>query len=664
MDILKTGEDSCAGHKTKSDEALLKENLFPFSSIREEQRRMLEDVSKNVDQGGALLANAPTGIGKTAASLPPALAYGIKNGKTVFFLTPKHSQHHIVVETLKKIRDRYGRNIVSIDVIGKQWTCLFEGAIELGHTEFTAFCQAHKRNETCRFHNKVYDPVRKDVTKEARAVVDEIRKKSPLHAEEILEICHKAEMCPYEISVLAGRSAQVVICDYYHLFHNHVRKALLSKMNKRLEDSILIVDEAHNLPERIRSLMSSNLTEYTLSNALKEARGLRDESAESDIETIALILKNLIKDTKSAKGREVFVKKGELLSELAKETKLDIGSLVEGLEAFGERVLEFPNRYRSYAMSVASFLHDWDEKDETAHARILSTYSSQAGTKRFQIAVKCLDPAAYSSEVFSQAHASILMSGTLLPLEMYEAVLGLKKAVMEQYRNPFPPENRLVVLTHGITTKYTKRDEYMWNKISVILSRIISNVPGNVAVFFPSYDILKRINSMVRISRKEVLVEKQEMNKSQRHELYKRLAYLSNANTGTGRVDEGPGGVLLAVQAGSFSEGMDFPGRMLDCVVVVGLPLEKPTLETEALINYYDFKFGRGWEFGYIFPAMNKSLQAAGRCIRSETDRGAIVLMDERFNWQNYRKCFPKDMKTVLTERPEEQVARFFSATG
>ena len=106
---------------------------------------------------------------------------------------------------------------------------------------------------------------------------------------------------------------------------------------------------------------------------------------------------------------------------------------------------------------------------------------------------------------------------------------------------------------------------------------------------------------------------------------------------------------------------MDFPGRMLDCVVVVGLPLEKPTLETEALINYYDFKFGRGWDYGYIYPAMNRALQAAGRCIRSETDRGVIVLMDDRFNWRNYRKCFPRDMKSIITEKPEMYVKKFFT---
>lgn len=117
---------------------------------------------------------------------------------------------------------------------------------------------------------------------------------------------------------------------------------------------------------------------------------------------------------------------------------------------------------------------------------------------------------------------------------------------------------------------------------------------------------------------------------------------------------------MMAVQAGSFSEGLDYADNLLDAVIIVGLPLERPNLETQALIDYYDFKFERGWDFGYIYPAMNRALQAAGRCIRSETDRGAVILLDERFMWGNYRKCFPSDFEFNVTELPEKYLRRFF----
>ncbi len=705
--IGKTAPAAALPDKALPVTALLDKTLFPFSRIRDEQKRMLEDAYSVVSSGGSLLAHAPTGIGKTAASLPPAVAYALEAGKTVFFLTPKHSQHRIAVETLKKMNAAHGKRIVAIDMIGKQWTCPYESARDLSSSEFNHFCRAHKRNETCRFCNRVYEPGAKELTPAARAAIEAIKKGSPLHAEEAVGICGASELCPYEISVIAARSANVIIGDYYHIFHPHVRQMLLSKMDKALEDVILIVDEAHNLPDRVRKLMSSTLSEYTVSHALKEAHSLREGGIEESLDSIAHALDRLSKGMRAggdmrrnefvsakelARGGEMFVKKEQFIAAVEGETGIKLDLLVEDLDKFGDIVLELPNRYRSFASSVSEFLAGWaEDRDETAYARILNTYQSQSG-KRYELSMDCLDPALFSGEVFSRAHASILMSGTLLPTEMYATVLGLGEARAEQYHNPFPPENRLVLMTHGITTKFTQRSDHMWGKIAATLSRVINEVPGNVAAFFPSYNMLDRISTMARV-RKELLLERQEMSKSERHALYKRLAELSKPEGGAdspspdishggannihppfttannihppfttaNNMRPSSGGALFAVQAGSFSEGMDFPGRMLDCAIVVGLPLEKPTLETEALIRYYDSKFGRGWDYGYIYPAMNRALQAAGRCIRSETDRGVIVLMDDRFQWQNYKKCFPKDMKFVLTEVPEEHVAGFFS---
>lgn len=628
---------------------ILKKTLFPFSRVRDEQKSMLEDVVKAVSGGSSLLAHAPTGIGKTAAALAPTLAYARDASKTVFFLTPKHSQHHIAVETIKKISQKYNKKILAVDIIGKQWTCLYEGARDLHSSDFKHFCRAHKRNETCRFCNKVFDSGTKDLSDAAKKAISEIKRKSPLHSEEMLEICRRHELCTYEISTILARSADVIICDYYHMFHPSVRQALLGRMDKSLSDIVLVIDEAHNLPERIRGLMSSRLNEFTLSLAAKEATSLREDNLVSDLDGIAAILGDLGNKMKS---EECFIKKEDFVRLVEEETHMNVPALVEDLEAFGESVLELPNRNRSYAMSVANFLSDWtDKKKEEAYARILNKYMSSTG-KRYQLQIKCLDPAIYAEDVFSSAYSSVLMSGTFLPLEMYASVLGIHNPTLAQYENPFPQENRLVLLTPGITTKFSHRTQHMWNKIAKTLSGVISSVPGNVAAFFPSYYVLDTVSSMVDVGTKEALIERQDMGKTQRYGLYTRLARLA---------DEG-GGVLFAVQAGSFSEGMDFPGKMLDCAVVVGLPLERPTLETDALIKYYDFKFGRGWDYGYIYPAMNKALQAAGRCIRSEEDRGAIILMDDRFKWQNYKKCFPKDMRFILTEKPAMYLDKFFQA--
>jgi DNA excision repair protein ERCC-2 len=122
----------------------------------------------------------------------------------------------------------------------------------------------------------------------------------------------------------------------------------------------------------------------------------------------------------------------------------------------------------------------------------------------------------------------------------------------------------------------------------------------------------------------------------------------------------GTGAVLLGVASGSFGEGIDFPGDILKCVVVVGLPLQRPDLETKELIAYYDHKFGKGWDYAYVAPAFSKTLQNAGRCIRSETDKGIVVFLDERFTWPNYFKYFPPEGQIKITLDYEDKIKEFF----
>jgi len=119
------------------------------------------------------------------------------------------------------------------------------------------------------------------------------------------------------------------------------------------------------------------------------------------------------------------------------------------------------------------------------------------------------------------------------------------------------------------------------------------------------------------------------------------------------------GGVLLGVTGANFAEGIDLPGDLLNGVIVVGLPLGKPDLKTKELMKYYDTKFKKGWDYGYIFPAMNKCLQSAGRCIRSETDRGVIIFLEERFVWPNYYNCLPRE-GLIVANNYEKLLKEFF----
>jgi len=615
-------------------------DIFPFETIREGQKDFMKDVEKAINEGKNLIAHAPAGIGKTAAVIAPSLKDSLESGRTIFFLTPKHTQHIIVIDTLQRIKNKFKTNVIAVDIVGKQWTCPFN-VRNLSSREFNEFCKAKKKDELCKYYNNVR---KGKLSKNSRNIIKEIKNRL-MHSEEIKEICLDNMLCPYEICIEVGRDANVIICDYFHIFSQPIRKAFLSKLQKDIKNSIIIVDEAHNLPERVRNIMSYNLTEYSLRQASLEAKILGHDQLQEDFIDILKILKEFGKGMKP--DEEKFVKKDDFIEAVSKKLNLKYEEFIDRADELGDKILKIPNRHRSYSNTVAKFLENWIGPD-IGFARILKKYKFTA------LSYRCLDPSISCKEIFENSHSAILMSGTLFPLEMYLNVLGLNpgRTVLKEYKSPFPKENRLLLLIPGITTKYSKRSEFMYGKYARIMSEIIDNVPGNVAVFFPSYNVLESVKehlSKYKIS-KELLIETQEMKKEERKYLYNRLIALNDNN----------GGILMGVQAGSLSEGVDYPDNLLNSVIVVGLPLEKPDLEIKALMDFYDFKFNRGWDYGYIYPAMSRALQAAGRCIRSETDRGAIILMDERFRWKNYYKCFPSDYDIIITETPIKYIKKFF----
>jgi len=613
-------------------------DCFPYPTVRDGQAEFMGDCGRAFGKADMLVAHAPTGIGKTAAVLSAAVEYALEKGKTVFFLTPKHTQHIIVVDTVRRMKARHSLNVKLVDIIGKQWMCPHR-VRDLTSREFNEFCRAQKKDELCEYYNNTR---KAKTTKKALEAVAKILAE-PLHNEEVLEVCAGHSLCPYEVLLEAGRKADVVVCDYFHLFSPPVRRAFLSKLDRELENAILIVDEAHNLPDRVRGIMSNKLGIYGLDRAVKEAKALKNRQLAADLESAVKALRKLARQVKA--GGERYVEKAELVSELESELKVPYGDFQADVEALGVEVLKLPGRYRSYAANTARFLENWVGPD-LGYARIL-----RRDGRDVSLTYLCLDAGVSCGELFNSAYSAVLMSGTLTPLRMYSDLLALpaNRTMERAYESPFPKENRLVLLVPGLTTKYAMRSDYMYVKYAKTISEILGTVPGNVAVFYPSYQLLASIGLKVKTS-KTVVAEQQEMKKDDRRRLFDRLTSLR----GDG------GGVLMGVQAGGFSEGLDYAGNLLDAVIVVGLPLEHPNLEIQALIDYYDFKHERGWDYGYIYPAVNRALQAAGRCIRSETDRGAVILLDERFKWANYRKCYPTDFEFIVTETPVKYLQRFF----
>ncbi|KKR73121.1 MAG: Rad3-related DNA helicase [Candidatus Woesebacteria bacterium GW2011_GWA2_40_7] len=202
------------------------------------------------------------------------------------------------------------------------------------------------------------------------------------------------------------------------------------------------------------------------------------------------------------------------------------------------------------------------------------------------------------------------------------------------------------------TTKFERRGSEEYKKIAEVCNKIINKIPGNAALFFPSYDLRDKVyKDFYSLCKRKMIIEKQNLSKEEKEEILEEF-----------KRGKDKGAILLAVSTGNFGEGIDLPGDFLKGVVIVGLPLERPDLETKELIEYYEERYGKGFDYGYIFPAITKCLQNAGRCIRTETDRGVIIFLDERFAWENYLRCLPADMDFKISKMYEDRIGRFFIA--
>lgn len=648
------------------------------------QLEMIQDATSTLERGGFHLAAAPTGIGKTAASLAAALLVASQQPikKTVFFLTSRQTQHRIVVDTVRRINERrHGSMPVRlVDMVGQAGMCVQPFAKEAPFV-FSLMCSQARRTKAC-----------KPWITSAPGLKEKILAQ-PLHVDELVSIAQQhtfqgapAVTCPWKVAREAVSGADVFVGDYNHLFDEGVRESSLKAMELSLEDIIIVVDEAHNLPDRIRMTLERRLTQTMIRNTwmeLEEHVGTLQKAvsmpggemleASADL---ALWAHDVMKAART-EFEMLFSRLHRSLKGGDEEQEVEVKSLLAAIHRACDKVEGVTGQQtigsRSSAHSAvdpAVRLHqlrdvltsvdvDMDAGDDgnpmepNAHkvAEILNAMirfgDSSAMTLVFdtkgkdgRITTHLLDPGLVSRPVFEASAGAVLMSGTLYPPKMYADLLALPTArtTTRAYDSPFAAMRRPVLVARDVTTKYTERGPENTRAMRRHIQTLIDETPGNVAVFAPSYAMLNRIVGEATFHGARVMVEDREWSKQDLDMIVDTL------------LEEKRGGrkILLAGVFGArLSEGVDYHNGALDAVACIGIPNAPPSVLSKALKQYAEERFGKSlaWRYTVSQPAINAILQAMGRPIRAMGDRALVLLLDRRVTDRTYAPCFPNDMR-------------------
>ncbi|VVC04542.1 ATP-dependent DNA helicase [Candidatus Bilamarchaeum dharawalense] len=604
---------------------------FRHDHVRASQKELMEDIHGALAAGQNFMAQAPTGLGKTDASISAALSYALENDLTVFFLTPKISQHKIALDVVNGIAKKHSLPVRGVDLLGRVHCCIDPSLSELDNDGFQTACIKKRKDKTCPFYTNSHG-----YGKLEQAKADFSFKKilatygSGKSHHELIQAGRDSACCPYEWLIKLASISNVIIADYYHLLVPHISVPFLSKIKKSVDKSIVILDEAHNLSSRMRSSMSKNLSSFSFARAAKEMRYLKLDPEDLEQKFNSWAAGMLGGSKERTITSDDFLPVIETFGLTPEEAAVK-------LEEIGLEIILHSGK-KSACLRLGHFISDWTVGDKNC-VRILKTNG-----EHFFLSKKMLDPSPFTS-LLNDFSSSILMSGTLLPLSMHRDVLGLdpSRTIMKTYTSPFAKENSVNIITKNITTKYSKRGTEGYLRIAKKIDAIVAKTPGGTAVFFPSYKVMDEV--LPYLFSQNLHIQKPEMKPPEIRQLIKNFKN---------------GGVLCGVQGGSLSEGVDYCEGEIKTIIVVGVALDEMGLEIQALIDYYDEKFGRGWDYGYLFPGTLKALQAAGRALRKETDRVAIVYMDERFNWPKYNAIFEPGTKFLLTQEPERAVNEFW----
>ena len=581
-------------------DATIKEAEFPYP-YREGQRELVTSVYRTILRKKKLFIQAPTGVGKTMATIFPAVkAVGEGLGDKIFYLTAK-TITRTVAEQAFQILKKNGLQYKVATLTAKEKIC---------------FCEKAECNpDACPYAKGHFDRVND-------AVYEMITTMEEMSRENIETQAKKHKVCPFEMGLDVSLWVDAIICDYNYVFDPNAHLKRFFSEGKKGE-YLFLIDEAHNLVERGREMYSAVLYKEEF---LQMKKAVRYES---------------VKLTRQLAGCN------QMLLEMKRECQtykeynsishfaLKLLNVMNGLQKLLEEKKQVDEEVLEFYFHVRNFLNIYEEVDEN-----YVTYTELEEGGDFKLKLFCVNPAVKLQNFLSQGNSTVFFSATLLPIRYYKRLLSVETDDYAVYaHSPFKEANRLLVLGQDVSTKYTRRGYEMYERFAIYIKNVMQAKPGNYLVFFPSYRFMEEVRETFERYRTEemcCMIQEQNMNEQDRE------AFLQEFEA------EREGSLAgFCVMGGIFSEGIDLTKERLIGAMIVGTGLPQVCNEREILKQYFDRHGENGFDYAYLYPGMNKVLQAAGRVIRTEEDKGVIALLDDRFAGRRYLEIFPREWRKL-----------------
>jgi DNA excision repair protein ERCC-2 len=598
---------------------------FPFPEFREGQRKLSVATYKTIEEGELLFAQAPTGIGKTLATVFPAVK-ALEKGFTskIMYLTAKTITRTAAEKAFELLKEN-GLRFKTLTITAKEKICFRE--------------EVNCDPEVCKYAKGHFDRV--------NVAIFEIFQEENLSRDNIEKYAEKHCVCPFEFSLDLAFWTDGIICDYNYVFDPRVHLKRL--FGEEATDYVFLVDEAHNLVDRAREMFSAEIFKK---DVLELKKACKDKAKE--LSSIANKINALfVKLRKECEAKDKFIIKEEVPKELTalliKFTNKAEKWLMEHINS-SEEVKEIMLEFYFNALTFLRTVDLYDEK--------YITYGESLEDNNVRLKLYCLDPSTQLKEALKRGKSAILFSATLAPMDYFIDLLGGQDTSYRLRLKSFFEKQNLGLLVDGKTsTKYRLRD-YSYEKIADMINTIVKANTGNYLVFFPSYKYMDNVflSFKQKYNNIKVICQSVGMSEEDREKFLNKF-----------KADKDKSLVAFAVMGGIFGEGIDLVGNRLSGAIIVGVGLPQLCFERNIIKDYFDEKNGMGFDYAYVYPGMNKVMQAVGRVIRTERDKGIALLIDDRFLSNKYLNLYPYEWshyeKVDNISNLQEKLKKFWART-